>query len=324
MEQAVNNQSNQMVEVVFKVEEWFSGRRLDHYLSRRLIRYTRTEIQQIIRERAMDRNGRALRPSTPVRPGDEFIILYPQRQERECSSEIPILYEDDYIMAVAKPPDMTVHPTARVQQNTLIVKLRGRQGEGEKKLLLCHRLDRETSGVTLLAKGSEVAARIVPKFESRDVEKEYLAIVCGEVLQDEGVIELPLGPLPGKVRLKQGVDHGSGKPAETWFEVLERVNGFTLVRALPKTGRLHQIRVHFAAIGHPLVGDKIYGPDEACFVEFIERGFDDELKDKLLIRRHALHAASLSFTHPVTGERLRIEAPLPGDLADFIAERRIA
>lgn len=322
MEQAINNQSNQMVEVVFKVEEWFSGRRLDHYLSRRLIRYTRTEIQQIIRERAMDRNGRALRPSSPVRPGDEFIILYPQRQERECRSDIPVLFEDDYIMAVAKPPDMTVHPTARVQQNTLIVKLRQRQLEEEPKLLLCHRLDRETSGVTLLAKGSAVAARVVPKFESRDMEKEYLAIVCGEVLQAEGVIDLPLGPSSSLVRLKQGVDHVAGKPAETWFEVMERVKGFTLVRALPRTGRLHQIRVHFSAIGHPIVGDKIYGPDEACFVEFIARGFDDALREKLLLPRHALHAASLAFVHPVSGERMRIEAPLPADMANFLAERR--
>lgn len=304
------------------MEEWFSGRRLDHYLSRRLIRYTRTEIQEVIRKRARDRNGRPLRPSSPVRPGDEFIILYPQRQERECSSDIPVLFEDDHLMAVAKPPDMTVHPTARVQQNTLIVKLRKTQSEGEPKLLLCHRLDRETSGVTLLARGSEVAARMVPKFESRDVEKEYLAIVCGEMSQDEGMINLPIGPTRSLVRLKQGVDHAAGKQAETWFEVIERVKGFTLVRALPRTGRLHQIRVHFSAIGHPIVGDKIYGPDEACFVEFIERGFDSALKDKLLLSRHALHAASLSFVHPVTGERVRIEAPLPNDMAEFLAEKR--
>lgn len=317
-------QENQLVEVSFTVEEWFSGRRLDHYLARRLPRFSRTEVQELIRTRAHGEGGRRLRPSSPVRPGDRFVILYPERVEEERHYHIPVLWEDEHLMAVSKPPDLPVHPSAKVQKNTLINILRERQPDGEAKLTLCHRLDRETSGIVLLAKGGAVAGRIGVQFKGRGVTKEYMALVCGEVADDEGEINLPIGPSKSVVRLRQWVDLVEGKHAVTRFRVEERLPAFTLVRALPVTGRLHQIRVHFSAFGHPIVGDKIYGPDEACFLEFIERGFDKALQERLLMSRHALHAASLCFAHPVTGENVRVEAPLPDDMLQFINARKQA
>ena len=303
------------VEVPFKVESHHAGLRLDEFLKARLPRYSRNEIHNLIDKRLVQK-GRGLKKASIVRTGDEVFLLCPKKEESVQDIVIPVLYEDDHILIVNKPPDMSVHSTNPWGKNDLIQQLRRQRSDN--KLFLAHRIDRETSGIVLIARSSEIARRLGEAFSGRGIEKEYTALVFGEIKGDTGIIDLPIGrDEASPVKIKMAAGKGLGAPSITEYSVVQRFKGFTLVNARPKTGRQHQIRVHFSAIGHPLVGDKIY-KDERLFLKFIKDGFTDELKEELLLDRHALHASKLSFKHPITGLLLKIEAELPKDLRVFI------
>jgi 23S rRNA pseudouridine1911/1915/1917 synthase len=184
---------------------------------------------------------------------------------------------------------------------------------------LCHRLDRETSGIVVMAKDLESQRRIMRQFEDRKVRKSYLALVWGRPDPPRGTIDIPLRlSRVSKIRMKMETvlesDHGSGLPSTTSYDTRESSNRFSLVSCMPETGRQHQIRIHMAHAGHPLVGDKIYGVDEDLFLEFIETGLSDDMLHRLLLPRHALHAASISLRHPATDEELFVESPLAEDI----------
>ncbi len=287
-------------------------------MKRMLPSYSRNELHNIIDTRLV-RKERRFKKGTKVRTGDEIFFLSDLKGETIKDEDIPVLFEDDEILIVNKPPGMLVHANDPWGKRDLIQQLR-RQRDS-RSLYLVHRIDRETSGIVLIARSRAIASRLAEAFVGRKVEKEYRALVFGEVIDDAGVIDLPIceddkSVLRIKMMAGKGPD-ANGASSVTEYEVIKRFPGFTLVKVRPKTGRKHQIRVHFSAIGHPLVGDKIY-KDERLFIKFIAEGFSEELERELLLPRQALHASMLSFKHPVTGHDIKVEASLPEDLRDFI------
>ncbi len=233
-------------------------------------------------------------------------------------------------LVVDKPAFLQAHPSKPGQRGTLWDELRellAFEIACGGQVSLINRLDRETSGLTLVATTHQGARRLSRQMAARQISKEYLAIVWGWPVEDEWTISIPIlrqgDRQPSRVYLKQ-LAHPDGAPACTRFQVERRFRAetsagehFALLRAFPETGRMHQIRVHAAAAGHPLVGDKIYGPDDGCYLEFIETGWTPALAQRLLLPRHALHAARLQVD--VTGDRWQAE--LPADLANFVAGR---
>jgi len=218
-------------------------------------------------------------------------------------------------LVVDKPPFVVCHPSKHGPWSSLIGACR--EYCGLERLHMPFRLDRETSGVVVLAKDAETGSRMQRAVERRHVHKTYLAILTGE-LREVADVDAPLGPHPGsKVVMRRAVV-AEGQPARTRFTPLAAGGGYTLARVETATGRLHQVRVHAAHLGHALAGDKIYGPDESLFLEFVEKGFSERLAACLPLRRHALHCAEVVFDpSPWWSEGLRFCAPLAADLAEF-------
>ena len=296
-----------------------SGWRLDLFLKRRIGRMSRTRIQAIIGEQISFPDGRRARPSSQVRAGETILLRRPAPVEPEVPRRFEVLFEDDSVLVIDKPAGLPMHTTAKFWRNTLVALLRERYPH--EQMEIAHRIDRETSGVLLIARNRVVASFLTRAFARRAVGKTYLALVKGHP-PDEGRIDLPLRLLDTKSRVMMGPAR-DGEPgrlaAATKFRVVRRLPGHALCEAQPLTGRQHQIRVHFASIGHPIVGDKLYGAGEALFM----RACEEPLTPELLacfdgLPRHALHAHRLTFPHPVGGHAVTIECPLPGDLTAYI------
>jgi 23S rRNA pseudouridine1911/1915/1917 synthase len=237
-----------------------------------------------------------------------------------------ILYEDQRFLVIDKPANLLVHPTGPGRPDTLWDELKrflAFEIVNGATISFINRLDRETSGLILVAKSGAMARQLGLMIAQRRIRKTYNAIVFGSPLEETFAVDQPLlrqGIVrPSRIYLKQTVDP-NGSPAFTSFRVMNRFTRrdrpFALIEAEPKTGRTHQIRVHLAHAGYPIVGDKIYGPDENCYLEFIETGWTPSLETKLLISRQALHASSLSFEFE--GHPYSFEAPLPADLQNFL------
>ncbi len=306
------------------------GMRLDRFLTTQLRSTSRTRAQEIITVSAFSWDGRRMRASERVRSEQVIVLWRPALNEEPPPSELKFLYEDEHLLVVDKPPLMTVHPTARHHKHTVIKHLT--EQRPTESLTLIHRLDRETSGVLLVARSKEAdrefkmgiekraraAARAAERGDpiERASDKTYLAITWG--IPENGLITEPLVSDPSPLRVKMCVTSpGEGLAARTGVTVLESKGGYALVRCDLHTGRQHQIRVHLAHVGCPIVGDKLYGPDE----KLLARGADRELtEDDLLeleLPRHALHAAEYRVLHPFSGEQLEFSSPLPRDLQEF-------
>lgn len=316
----------EIYEVPFCVEENYAGWRLDRYLAEKIRRLSRTRIQRIIKEDLLWDGPRPLKPSTLVWPGLAFRLRRQRDPEPVCERDFGVAYEDEKILVVDKPAGLPVHPSARYFHHTLTAVLRERQPEGE-KWDIAHRLDRETSGLVACGKLPEATRALKDLFSRAGaVQKEYLALVHGWPEEEEFRLDFPLALLDHPLKVKMGVVEG-GKASETLVRVEARFRRdlpwrgpeLALVRCWPITGRQHQIRVHLAAAGHPIVGDKIYGPSDRYFVDFAEGRLTEEARAELVLERHALHAAALAFPHPSTGEPLRVEAPLPDDMAELVS-----
>jgi 23S rRNA pseudouridine1911/1915/1917 synthase len=289
---------------VFQVGDARQGWRLDRYLHERIPALSRTAIQRAIVQRVrLDRMERP-RPSTRLRRGDEVIVGYPPIHEDPvaiAALQVPTLLEDRWLVAVNKPSGMIVHPSNSVRRASLISVLRRRHPAGM-ELTLAHRLDRGTSGVLLLAKGRHVARELHELFRRRRVVKRYVAVVEGSVpgSSEEGgwrLLDLPLGLDPlASVPVKRRVDPSGGFAARTRYRVLQRRRDASVLELSPETGRTHQIRVHLQAIGHPILGDRLYGSPGVGAPRLL------------------LHAFSLLLRHPVSGESLLIEAPIPTEM----------
>lgn len=294
--------------------------RIDKYLQQRFVRFSRTGIQKLIREGAITVNGKIIKPSYEILPGDEInLILPPQEKSEIVPEDIPleIIYEDKYLAAVNKPPNMVVHPARGYQSGTMVhamawhCKNLSNAGDPVRPGIV-HRLDKDTTGVILFAKDDEAHWRLAMQFERRQIHKEYLAVVEGKFELDSDKIDAPIGPHP-KFREKYAVRPEIGRQSVTVYQVIERLKKFTFVRFLPETGRTHQLRVHSASLKHPVVRDTMYG---ARIITKGELFGTDE--DTPIIDRFALHAHKIQFRHPIKGTNMQLEAPLPEDMKNLL------
>jgi 23S rRNA pseudouridine1911/1915/1917 synthase len=310
------------VDVTFTVEPNYAGWRLDRYLCEKIRRLSRTRVQAILARSLIA--DRPLKPSTRVQPGLTFRLRRRATVEPDVPEHLNELYRDDALLVLDKPAGLPIHPTARYHHNTLVKLLERLHGPGF-QAHPAHRLDRETSGLLVCGRTTAASRALMRAFQSGAVKKEYIAIIEGdppEVFE----VDAPIAEGTAAIRIAVRIDHHTGKPAQTRFAVEERFfhggQPFARVRCFPRTGRQHQIRIHAREAGFPLVGDKIYGPDPGYFDRFSKRCLEPEAWVRLRLPRHALHAARLVLPHPLSGQRLTFEAPLPQDLRDFCAGLR--
>lgn len=306
-----------LVDIPFDVHAHEHGTRIDIFLSRRIKRMSRSLAAELIRQGLVTRRGEVMKPSARVFPGERIILKRKRLDEAPIDDiVVPVVYEDAHVLAVSKPGDLIVHPTASAYHRTLIRVLRVRMHEEE--LDLAHRIDKETSGLVLLSRDPRIGAALKDQFASRTVQKSYLAIVAGIPDFDEAVLDAPMRLHPSSesgVLMEIG---GEGaQPSVTDVSVLARGNRAALVEARPHTGRQHQIRLHLAHRGHPIIGDKLYLGGEDVFIRALNGLIEeDELLGLVGHRRQALHAWKATFVHPVTRAAMTLAAPPP---PDFVA-----
>ncbi len=287
------------------------------YLVNRFSYHTREEWRERIAQGKVKVNERVPSEGQPLRPGDEVAYTTDSWEEPEVNKNYRVAYEDDQLLALAKPSPLPVHAIGAYFQNTLMHLLRQDRPEA-RDYHLVHRLDSETSGLLLLAKDKETLQNLHKQWDRGGVRKTYHALCFGSFEPAERRVEFPIGPLAGsKVRMKLGVNLAEGKPSITEFRCLERKNNFSKVEARPITGRTHQIRVHLENIGFPIVGDKLYSGSDETFLRFYEHGWDDWLRERVILPRMALHAFRLDFIHPATRKGMFLEEPLPEELQSF-------
>jgi 23S rRNA pseudouridine1911/1915/1917 synthase len=312
------------VVTVLRVPPESAGMRLDRFVQSQLKRTSRTRAATIVARGAYSPEARRLRGNDRVK-AEQCILLWREPWDEQApDTEIPILHEDEALLAVNKPPFLPVHPTARYHKSTILKMMEA--ARPDERLFLAHRLDRETSGVLLLCRTPEADRNVKAQFEERTgVVKRYTAIAWGSPEHDTFRVELPLELDPTsrtKVRMRVARP-GHGLASATACEVLGRrvdpMTGrrYSLIRCTLETGRQHQIRLHLASVGLPLVGDKLYGFDEEMFARGADGALTEEDRRALELDRHALHAAFLQLSHPTTGEEIRVEAPLSDDLRRF-------
>jgi len=330
-------QTGELIHIPLVVDAARDGFRLDRFLATRIVRLSRTRVQQIVaagRVRRADTGEVLLRPGQRMHAGEALVIERPAPREPSVVMDYRELHRDPELLVLDKPAGLPVHPSARYHRHTLTALMRERLGSGH-GWEMAHRLDRETSGVLIFGRHGGSATALKRAFFARAVEKRYWALVTG-CIEGHVRIDMPLGPArDSAIRIKMGpreVEDG-GLTAVT--EVVPLAAGtfrgapITLVECRPETGRQHQIRVHLTEIGHPLLGDKLYGLPEAKFLAIVEREAEGqalpparalaELEAELGLARHALHAASLAFPHPADGRPVRFTAPWPADLAAIMA-----
>ena len=291
---------------------------LDAYCARRFTYFTREEWQREIRNGKVSRNGEVARdPAAKLAGGDLLAYDASGIEEPAVDTGIELLYADEWFVAIDKPGNLPVHPAGRYFNHTLVSLLEERYG---RKFYPVHRLDRETSGVMLLAfspRSVEALSRSISRGS-----KEYLALVHGDFPEGETIVDLPLGPDGASaVRKKRRAWEGGTQSARTRFTKVAAAGDLSLVRCVPETGRLHQIRAHLLAAGFPIVGDKLYGKDEGAFLTFVKQGLTPEIEALLILPRSALHNAGMVFRHPWTREEMTLRAPLPALFSDCLAAR---
>jgi 23S rRNA pseudouridine1911/1915/1917 synthase len=282
--------------------------RIDVYLSERLS-LPRSQVKTMIEEGHVRIEERTPKPSFKVRKGIEIEGEIVREEPRALVAEnipVKILYEDDYLLAIDKPKDMVVHPSLGHRQGTLVNAILNyvceADREGDERPGIVHRLDKGTTGVIIVAKDKLTQELLSRQFHDRRVEKVYRAVVEGIVRQDEGVVEGEIGRHP-RERKRMALVAKNGRHSLSCFKVIARLAGFTYVEVYPRTGRTHQIRVHMSHIGHPIVGDELYGR-----------------RARRLAERPLLHAHRIVFDHPVRGGRITVEAPVPADMEAFVRD----
>ncbi|HEY2932560.1 MAG TPA: RluA family pseudouridine synthase [Acidobacteriota bacterium] len=301
------------------VNEEDAGSRLDKFLAHSLQDFSRTFFARLIDEQRVYVNGVAeTRARRSLKAGDSISLTIPPPEPSTLQAEdlpLDVLYEDDWLAVVVKAAGMTVHPGAGRRSGTLANALMHRFGTLSRadpsRPGIVHRLDRDTSGLLLVAKNERAHHKLARQFQRREVQKHYLALVYGTGLDLHGKIELPVGRHPHH-RTRMAVTR-AGRPALTLYDVLETFAHFTYLKINLKTGRTHQIRVHLSHKNHPVVGDAVYGRGR---LQNVQR---PEIEGRLRqFNRLFLHAASLSFLHPKTGAAMTFESPLPPDLVDLL------
>ena len=308
--------------------------RIDRYMSEHMEDTSRSRVQQAIKEGYVTVNGEPAKANYAVRPGDviSFSMPYRRRGLEIVPQDIPlnIVYEDEDVLVVDKPAGMVVHPGHGHYEGTLINALshhlgisQGPEAEDERMGILVHRIDKDTSGLLAVAKNPESQLKLAKQFFDHSIDRRYVAVVWGDLPEDEGTIDGDIGRDPGdRLRFKVVGEGREGKHAVTHYRVLERFGFVTFVECRLETGRTHQIRVHMSSIGHPIFNDARYGGSEirkgtiyTKYRQFIANCFE-------LCPRQALHAQILGFEHPRKRQQLRFSSPLPEDMAALLDKWR--
>ncbi|MBN2714508.1 MAG: RluA family pseudouridine synthase [Deltaproteobacteria bacterium] len=306
------------LELTIPVVKEFAGWRADRFVAHKIPRLSRNKVQRILKSLAFDQTGKPIKPNRTLRTDDVVILYKEPPDEPEVCKDIRIIYEDDWYIAVDKPPRLPVHPTAKYLKNTLTYVLEEMYG-AENRPQLVHRLDAETSGIVLCGKTLDAERRGKGLFARRKVQKTYLAIVDGILEPEAGRIEAPISPDPRTIiKARMWTGDPAGLPALTEYETIAKNNGRSLLRMKPRTGRQHQLRVHLRHMGHIIVGDKLYAEDQDLFLDYMQEGLSDSVVERAGHFRQALHAHQLSFTHPYTDEITTIVSPLPDDMKPLI------
>lgn len=292
-------------ELKLKVGDWKG--RLDLFLHQRIQGLSRQRLKKLIKSGNVRVNSIVVRkPAHKVKEADVVSVLLEEQKEKILPQPIPldVIYEDEHLIVINKPPGILVHPTSFDKGGTLVNALVYRFENlsaiaGPLKPGIVHRLDRDTSGVLVVAKDDLTHAQLAQQFKERSVKKIYLAVLEGEVEFDEGLIEEPIAR--GRLeRKKMRIDYSKGRYAQTYYKVLKRLHGYSFVLLYPKTGRTHQLRVHMKYKGYPIVGDAKYG------------------RRSPYIKRQALHAYKIRIRHPRLDKEMEFEAPLPGDFRQLL------
>lgn len=288
----------------FRILPWQEGERIDKCIVLLMDSLSRSYIQKMIRDGHVQVNGKAVRQNYRVDADDEVSFFLPEAVEPQILPEdipLDILYEDDDLLVVNKPKGMVVHPAAGHYSHTLVNAVlfhcKGQLSgiNGVMRPGIVHRIDKDTTGSVLVCKNDAAHRFIAQQLKEHSIVRRYRAIVCGSMKEEEGVIDAPIGRDPSD-RKKMAVNHKNGKEAVTHYRVLQRFSGYTYIECRLKTGRTHQIRVHMASIGHPLLGDAVYGPKKCPFPS---------------LEGQTLHAMILGFVQPSTKEYIETCAPLP-------------
>ncbi len=297
------------------------GIRLDVYLSKRFSYHSRNEWQELIRDGSILINGKTGKPSARISRDDRISFAH-RGEEPKIDARFKLVYVDDAVLAVDKPGNLPCHPAGAYFKNTLWSLLSREFPEARP----VHRLDRETSGVTIFARGAENAKRLSKQFADREgrVKKRYTALVFGafpEKLHAEGfLVDDMSSPVRKKRRFITEPEAGNDREyAKTVFSLVSEKDGISTVEARPVTGRMHQIRATLRSLGFPLVGDKLYGPDETVFLRFSQGGMTDKDRKLLLLDRQALHASSITLSHPVSGKQIVLQSPLPRAFSKYMS-----
>lgn len=284
--------------------------RLDLYLTRKKIFPSRSQIRSLIDQGKIIVNSIRVKPSYILKNGDVIDLELPEQKELAIEPEaipLDIIYEDEYLVVVNKPADMIVHPAGKIRSGTLVNALLYYCRDslsgigGVIRPGIVHRLDKDTSGLMVAAKNDFAHLNLSRQIKDHQVTKKYLALVHGNMRDDSGIIDAPIGRSL-RNRKKMAVIEGKSRKAITQFKVLRRFSGYTLIEATLRTGRTHQLRVHLAFIGYPIVGDQLY----------------TNRKQGLNIRRQALHSRTLGFVHPLSKKYMEFSVPLPQDIQELI------
>ena len=309
----------QKIEII--VDESSESERLDAYLaSHPDIEFTRSKIQNLIADKAISINGLEANKKVKVKPNDTIILtIKPTEEIKLVAEDIPldIVYDDEYLAIVNKQPGLVTHPGAGNKSGTLVNALLHHfpllsQATDKDRPGIVHRLDKDTSGLLLIAKNDTVHLKLQKAIQDREVKRTYLALICGHMKEDFGEINLPIGRSIND-RKKMTVTNVGSREAITNYKLLARYRTYDLLEVNLQTGRTHQIRVHFSHLGHPVFGDSEYGGRDKWHKGIF--GPERPLAKRMLtiLKRQALHAQKLSLVHPITGEQIAVEAEPPSD-----------
>lgn len=289
--------------LTFTIKQEESSVRIDRYLAEQCPEFSRSYLQKLLKEQKVTADGRPVKANYKIQSGAEIQVEIPDMEVPDIRPEdipLDILYEDEHLLVVNKPKGMVVHPAAGHTEGTLVNAVMAHCGDnlsginGVLRPGIVHRIDKDTTGALVICKEDAVHRDLAEQLKEHSIKRRYRAIVQGNLKEDEGTIEGPIGRHPTD-RKKMAINYKNGKDAVTHYKVLERFGQYTYIECRLETGRTHQIRVHMTSIGHPLLGDTVYGSS----------------KNPFHLQGQTLHAMILGFRHPVTGEYIEFEAPLP-------------